>query len=73
MGKKSRLVKKEEVTYICKECGATEKIPKDVVDYFDEMDDGDISYAPRFTCEKCNGIMEPLHYEGTTGIIYGID
>ena len=34
---------------------------------------GDISYAPRFTCEKCNGIMEPLHYEGTTGIIYGID
>ena len=40
MGKKSRTMKKEEVAYICKECGVTENIPKDVVDYFDEMDNG---------------------------------
>lgn len=47
-----------------------EEIPESVVDYFDAMDDGDLSVPPRFTCQNCNGEMVPEKYEGVHGIRY---
>jgi len=61
------------VRYKCPECGAEEDIPRDVVEMFDALDDdGDITVAPRFTCESCEGVMEPLQYTGVHGITYEI-
>ena len=33
---------KEEILYICVQCAYEEKIPKEVVEYFDEMDQSNI-------------------------------
>lgn len=65
--------KNNSVLYICTECGEEELIPKNVVMQFDIMDDGDISEPPRFTCEKCEGLMYPQNYEGVHGITYCVD
>jgi hypothetical protein len=63
----------EMVRYKCLDCGVEEDIPRSVVEMFDALDDeGDISVAPRFHCEKCDGIMEPLKYAGVHGITYEI-
>ncbi len=45
-------------------------IPEGVVNYFDTLDDGDLSVPPRFTCEECGEQMEPVEYEGVHGITY---
>ncbi len=34
-------------------CQTKENIPKEVVKYFDEMDQSDINEPPCFSCEKC--------------------
>jgi hypothetical protein len=41
-----------------------------VVDEFDQMDEGDLLDAPRFTCENCGGEMYPEHYKSTHGLEY---
>lgn len=62
-----------DIRYRCLECGIEEDIPRSVVEMFDALDDdGDLSVAPRFDCEKCGGTMEPLEYEGVHGVIYKI-
>ncbi len=63
----------DSILFICAECSVEEMIPKSVVRQFDIMDDGDISEPPRFTCEKCNGLMYPQNYEGVHGITYSVD
>ena len=63
----------DTVRYKCLNCGVEEDIPKGVVEMFDVLDyDGDLSVAPRFDCEECVGIMEPVKYEGVHGITYEI-
>ena len=60
----------DEIEFICPKCGAKEKIPTEVVEMFDSMDSigVDISYPPRFDCEKCDGKMVPIHYISVHGI-----
>ena len=48
----------------------TENIPREVVEYFDEMDQSNINEPPCFSCEKCGGIMRPKEYTGVYGIKY---
>ena len=36
----------EEILYICTSCGIKENIPKEVVEYFDEMDQSNINEPP---------------------------
>ena len=55
---------------ICTSCGIKENIPKEVVEYFDEMDQSNINEPPCFSCEKCGGIMRPKEYTGVYGIKY---
>ena len=45
-------------------------MPKEVVDEFDLWDEGDLSDAPRFTCENCGGEMYPEYYKSTHGVEY---
>ena len=45
-------------------------IPKEVVEYFDEMDQSNVNEPPCFSCEKCGGIMRPKKYTGVYGIKY---
>lgn len=59
-----------EILYICTVCGEKENIPKDVVEYFDEMDQSNIDEPPCFSCEKCGGIMRPIKYDGVYGKMY---
>ena len=47
-----------------------ENIPKEVVEYFDEMDQSNVNEPPCFSCEKCGGIMRPKEYTGVYGIKY---
>lgn len=63
---------KEMIKYICLQCNIEEDIPKEVVDYCDIMDDGDISVPPRFSCQVCGGEMRPKEYIGVHGIKYGL-
>lgn len=60
----------KEILYICTVCGINENIPKEVVEYFDEMDQSNIDEPPCFSCEKCEGIMRPQKYKGIYGKIY---
>lgn len=65
--------KKEEgnmIKYICKGCGKEEEIPREVVEYYDAIDNGDITVPPMFDCEECGTPMEPLQYTGVHGITY---
>jgi hypothetical protein len=61
---------KSMVRFVCLQCNVEEDIPKEVVEYCDAMDDGDISVPPRFSCEKCGGEMIPKKYKGVHGIQY---
>ena len=61
---------KNSVNYICLQCGIKESIPKEVVDEFDLWDEGDLSDAPRFTCQNCGGEMYPEYYKSTHGVEY---
>lgn len=47
------------INYVCRLCNYSEQIPKDVVRYFDLMDDGDPTVPPRFSCKYCAGEMYP--------------
>ena len=60
----------EEILYTCNSCGIKENIPKEVVEYFDEMDQSNVNEPPCFSCEKCGGIMRPKKYTGVYGIKY---
>ena len=60
----------EKILYICTSCGIKENIPKEVVEYFDEMDQSPVNEPPCFSCEKCGGIMRPKKYTGVYGIKY---
>ena len=71
--KNSEKNKESEILYVCKACGEEEYIPEGVVQYFDTMDDGDISVPPTFSCENCGEIMYPKKYEGVHGISYTLD
>lgn len=66
MKKKKRNLKnttkpaKAGIQYICPLCGHEGFIPKDVLDYFDEINPPTPFSRPhQFTCEKCEGIMSP--------------
>ncbi len=55
--------KRQQITvpYVCAECGATEEIPQDVLDYFDDINPEQLLYGTHeFKCEKCKtGILKP--------------
>ena len=72
MKREKRMVEDKEVPFRCLECGIVEDIPKEAVDYFHEMDGGDKNVPPRFQCEKCGGIMEPIQYTTDDGITYSL-
>ena len=52
-------IRNRSIKYVCRSCKTEEKIPEDVVEYFDIMDPGDRRVPPRFKCEKCGGEMRP--------------
>ena len=60
----------ETIKYKCTVCNMEEDIPKEVVEYFDEMDQSNIDEPPCFSCENCGGIMRPLKYDGVFGKKY---
>lgn len=53
--------KQNAVSYVCANCGAKEEIPYDVLEYFDEINPGQLLLGShQFKCEKCGvGIMSP--------------
>ena len=58
------------VTFICPKCKIKENVPFQVVDMLDRTDNGDDRYPPRFNCENCDGLMEPIYYKNYKGVIY---
>lgn len=67
-------IKRPEFTeFICTKCKCHENIPTDIVLQMDMLDPGDPSYPPMFNCEKCNGLMHPVHFIGYSGIEYTYD
>ena len=60
------------IEFICPKCKTKEKIPTEIVEMLDANDNNgvDISYPPRFNCEKCPGKMEPIYYKSVYGITY---
>lgn len=58
------------VLFKCSACHFEENIPKEVVDFFDVMDDGDSSVPPKFACQKCSAEMTPVYYVNHQGIVY---
>lgn len=69
---KSKSKNPKNIEFICTSCKTREFIPRDIVEYLDDLDsDGvDISVPPKFDCKFCNGKMEPIYYVGVTGHIY---
>lgn len=61
------------VRFRCSKCGVEEEIPRDVVEMLDFEDAGDLAVPPRFECEVCDGLMEPIHYVSVHGITYNIE
>ena len=61
---------KDEILSICMQCATKENIPKEVIEYFDEMDQSNIDEPPCFSCEKCGGVMRPQEYQGVYGKTY---
>lgn len=59
--------------YICLTCSEAEEIPLKVVRNFDEMDHGDPTIPPQFSCEACGGGMYPEYYKGVRGHEYNIN
>lgn len=45
--------------YQCEQCGVTERVPANVLAYFDETDPDDTGAPATFRCEACPGIMYP--------------
>lgn len=67
-------IKRPEFTeFICTKCKCYENIPTDIVLQMDMLDPGNPSYPPMFNCEKCNGLMCPVHFIGYSGIEYTYD
>ena len=62
----------DEIIFICPKCKTKERIPTDIVEMLDYADqiDVDTSVPPRFACENCDGMMEPIYYIGAKGRIY---
>ncbi|NLZ34556.1 MAG: hypothetical protein GX889_06535 [Clostridiales bacterium] len=58
------------IKYRCVQCKEEELIPKEVVEYFDKIDQSNINEPPSFSCEKCGGIMRPVNYRGVYGKTY---
>ena len=58
------------IKYKCIGCNMEEDIPKEVVEYFDEMGQSNIDEPPCFSYEKCGGIMRPIKYDGIYGKKY---
>jgi hypothetical protein len=58
------------ILFKCMKCNIEERIPKEVVDFFDIMDTGDPSVPPRFDCQNCTGKMQPVQYTNHDGIEY---
>lgn len=63
----------QTVRFRCLECGIEEEIPKDIVQMLDLEDGGDLIVPPRFECEECDGLMEPIHYVSVHGVTYDIE
>ena len=59
-----------EAVRIIQECNQVERIPLKVVISFDEMDDGDLTVPPQFSCEKCGRFMYPEYFKGIHGYEY---
>jgi len=68
--KKQRENEVDVVLYRCPKCKSEERIPKEVVDFFDIMDTGDPTVPPRFDCQNCSGKMLPVYYINHDGIEY---
>ena len=63
--------KHDLILFRCTTCNSEERIPKDVVDYFDIMDGGDPAFPPRFDCQACStGKVQPVYYVNHDGIVY---
>ena len=45
--------------YQCEQCEVQERIPTDVLAFFDVVDPGDPEAPATFRCEHCPGIMYP--------------
>lgn len=63
----------QTVRFRCLQCGIEEEIPKEIVQMLDLEDGGDLSIPPRFECEECDGLMEPIHYVSVHGVTYDIE
>lgn len=52
-------------SYVCSNCGTTEEIPIDVLEYFDEISPEQLIFGGhQFKCENCNtGIMKSVNEE----------
>ena len=48
--------------YVCEQCGTQERVPADVLAYFDVVDPGLPDQPATFACQQCPGIMYPEHY-----------
>lgn len=63
-------IKPDYVEFICPICKTREKIPFYIVDELDRNDKGNQDYPPRFDCENCSGMMEPVYYKNYKGKVY---
>ena len=61
---------KKTIKYKCTSCMLEEDIPREVVEYFDKIDQSNINEPPCFSCEKCGEIMRPIKYDGVYGKQY---
>lgn len=66
-------INNQTVRFRCLQCGIEEEIPKEIVQMLDLEDGGDLSVPPRFECEECDGLMEPIHYVSVHGVTYDIE
>lgn len=62
----------DEIEFICPKCKRKEKIPTYIVEMLDASDQGlvDLTYPPRFDCEKCDGKMVPIYYVSVNGRVH---
>lgn len=66
---------KKFIEFICPVCKTKEKIPTQIVEMLDSMDQHnvDTDVPPRFDCENCFGKMVPVYYIGINGKVYKFD
>jgi ribosome biogenesis SPOUT family RNA methylase Rps3 len=61
------------VNFICLECGISEGIPLENVQFIEGMDiDVDPLSAPQFRCAVCSGAMYPEYYKNSYGYEFRI-